>query len=187
MILLDNSSVYFLLLPLIIHSKREGCTWKRRKRGKRGKTSVCDTNRDQPTQQRHTGRLAWQRMLELHTLIHHVNPNQPPPSRAQCNMPLLHPPLAHSTFFFSSFHFSHLCISAHSFQLFFLVSLLSLLFFPASLLFLSRCLKGRGELGRLGLASPGQGPRWSARKRGEGPCLEDGRIDGSLYECEEMA
>lgn len=79
--------------------------------------SVCDTSRHQPTQQRNTVRLAWQRILALHTLIHNMNYRHNPQG-----------PNAICTSFTSSFSLSLFTSFCH-FLCIFLTSLQSFLFF----------------------------------------------------------
>lgn len=150
MILLDNSSVYPLLLPLIVHSKG------REESKGRVEMSVCDTSRHQPTQQRNTVRLAWQRILALHTLIHNMNYSHNPQgpdaifisSTSSFNLSLF-TRLCHFFFFVLTFSpispvFSVLCPSP-------------LPLFPTPLLFLSRRLKGPSAQRRWGPVLPGAG------------------------------
>lgn len=139
--------------------------------------SVCDTSRHQPTQQRNTVRLAWQRIVALQTLIHNMNYS--------------HNPLGPVAIFISSTSsfnlslFTHLC--HFCFVFFYIFSPLSSLFCSfARLLSLSfpplcsfsvdvwRALQHRGD--GTGLTR-GRGHRVGSGSGGEerALCLEDGR------------
>lgn len=158
MILLDNSSVYPLLLSVIVHSKRGA----QKEKKAMGEMSVCDTSRHQTTQQRNTEGLAWQRILVPHTLILNMNyRHNPQGPDAICisftSFILLFTSLCHFLFTFSplSLVFSVLWSSP-------------LLLFPTPLLFLSRRLKGPSAPKRCGPVFPGAGATvWGWHRRRE--------------------
>lgn len=144
--------------------------------------SVCDTSRHQPTQQRNTVRLAWQRILALHTLIHNMNYSHNPQgpnaifiaSTSSFNLSLF-TSLCHFFFFLNIFSpLSSLFCSLHR--------LFSFSFPPLCSFSVDvwRALQSRGDGD---WSYPGAGATmWMEGRRGEGS-LSGGWKDGYVSEC----
>lgn len=137
--------------------------------------SECDTSRHQTTQQRNTVRLAWQRILTLHTLIYNYGHNPQGPD-AICIS-------STSSFNFSSFLYFHIFSPLSSLFLFF-ARLLSSSFPPLCSFSVDvwRALQSGADGD---WSYPGQGSRWREESGTEGEeralCLEDGRMVTCLH------
>lgn len=145
--------------------------------------SVCDTSRHQPAQQRNTVRLAWQRMLALHTLIHNMNYSHNPlgpdaifiSSTSSFNLPLF------TSLIIPFFFLLHVLPSLQSFL--FSACLLSFSFPPLCSFSVDvwRALQPRGDGD---WSYPGQGATVWVEVWGRGEdSLSGGWKDGYVSEC----